>query len=58
MFSITIRLTVNLNLKFVLDLKSSDFFSDADTCKTMVYFNPLSANPTKWTNTRKEFVGF
>ena len=22
-----------------------------------VYFNPLSANPTKWSNTLKQFVG-
>ena len=25
--------------------------------RTNVYFNPLSANPTKWPNTLKQFVG-
>ena len=26
--------------------------------KSHVNFNPLSANPTKWLNTLKQFVGF
>ena len=24
----------------------------------IILFNPLSANPTKWSNTLKQFVGF
>ena len=25
---------------------------------TIAYFNPLSANPTKWSDILKEFVGY
>ena len=28
------------------------------TGSTVIYINPLSANPTKWSNTLKQFVGF
>ena len=31
--------------------------SDVENNKSVLTFNPLSANPTKWSNTLKQFVG-
>ena len=36
---------------------SIDVSSVYNATKTLVSFNPLSANPTKWPNTLKQFVG-
>ena len=33
------------------------FNSMFDELKEVKYFNPLSANPTKWSNKLKQFVG-
>ena len=39
--------------RFLVSKVSKRFFF----IKEQVYFNPLSANPTKWSNTLKQFVG-
>ena len=37
--------------------RSSDFFTTTQKSLKLLILNPLGANPTKWSNTLKEFVG-